>query len=482
MTSDGAVPAAAALPTAARTTSRVPRAARLTPPAPVPPRSDLSSLALVRIARDNTLKTWPARAYEDLVVHRRLFGKNCYLVNDPVAVRHILSEDGAVYERPISVRRIIFPFARGGLVVAEGNERLRHRRTLAPAFTPHQVERLLPRFVEASTAMLGLLGSGGRANLAAILGRVTLDAAGRALFSVPLVDRAERMAQLLHDYFGRAARGTLWDALAQFLLANEIGSWQFGSARGALGRQWAAEVEAIINERRAALPSGEAAADVLGLLLAARDPESGAPLPDAEVRIQVSSMLAAGFDTTARALFWTVYLLSRDRDEQARVRAEIDRFPPGAVKSLADLDKWPSLGRVLLEALRLYPTISVFGRLLRTPDAAPGIEMEAGSLVMISPWVMHRHRRFWDAPNSFVPERFEGPARRHFAHGAYIPFGGGRRACLGGTFALTEATIILAHLLDRFEITLDDDRPVMPVAIVTTTPSVEPYFLLRPRG
>ena len=230
--------------------SRVPRARRLTPPAPVPPRSDLSSLALVRIARDNTLKTWPARAYEDLVVHRRLFGKNCYLVNDPVAVRHILSEDGAVYERPISVRRIIFPFARGGLVVAEGSERLRHRRTLAPAFTPHQVERLLPRFVEASTAMLGLLGNGGRANLAAILGRVTLDAAGRALFSVPLVDRAERMAQLLHDYFGRAARGTLWDALAQFLVANEIGSWQFGSARGALGRQWAAEVETIINERR----------------------------------------------------------------------------------------------------------------------------------------------------------------------------------------------------------------------------------------
>ena len=219
-------------------------------------------------------------------------------------------------------------------MVAEGNERLRHRRTLAPAFTPHQVERLLPRFVEASTAMLGLLGSGGRANLAAILGRVTLDAAGRALFSVPLVDRAERMAQLLHDYFGRAARGTLWDALAQFLLANEIGSWQIGSARGALGRQWAAEVEAIINERRASLASGEAAPDVLGLLLAARDPESGAPLPDAEVRIQVSSMLAAGFDTTARALFWTVYLLSRDRDEQARVRAEIDRFPPAAVKSL----------------------------------------------------------------------------------------------------------------------------------------------------
>ena len=365
------------------------------------------------------------------------------------------------------------------MVVAEGSERLRHRRTLAPAFTPHQVERLLPRFIEASTAMLDLLGSGGRSNLAAILGRVTLDAAGRALFSVPLVDRAERMAGLLHDYFGRAARGTLWDALAQFLVANEIGSWQFGSARGALGRQWAAEVDAIINERRASGQAGEA--DVLGLLLAARDPESGTPLPDAEVRIQVSSMLAAGFDTTARALFWTIYLLSRDRDEQARVREEIDCFPPEEVKSLSDLDRWPSLGRVLLEALRLYPTISVFGRLLRTPDSAPGIELEAGSLVMISPWVMHRHRRFWDEPNAFVPERFAGPSRKHFAHGAYIPFGGGRRACLGGTFGLTEATIILAHLLDRFEIVLDDDRPVMPVAIVTTTPSVEPYFRLTRR-
>ena len=129
VTSDGAFPTAAASPMDARIVSRVPRAGRLTPPAPVPPRTDLSSLALLRAARDNTLKTWPARAYEDLVVHRRLFGKNCYLVNDPVAVRHILSEDGAVYERPISVRRIIFPFARGGLG--------RRRRKRAAASPPH---------------------------------------------------------------------------------------------------------------------------------------------------------------------------------------------------------------------------------------------------------------------------------------------------------------------------------------------------------
>src|SRR5262249_151246 len=127
-----------------------------------------------------------------------------------------------------------------------------------------------------------------------------------------------------------------------------------------------------------------------------------------------------------------------------------------------------------------YPPASVISRVPAHDHALLGMPVRAGSLVMISPWVMHRHARLWEAPLAFDPLRFTGNPQAYLSLPAYLPFGAGPRSCLGAAFALTEASILLAFLLARFEISIADRRPVLPVAILSTVPDREPWFGLRP--
>lgn len=186
-------------------------------------------------------------------------------------------------------------------------------------------------------------------------------------------------------------------------------------------------------------------------------------------------MLAAGFETTAGAMFWTLYLLARDPEEQARVRAEIAADPPSA--SLADVGKrWPRLRRAVLEALRLYPSAPLLFRMALEPDRLLDVDVPVGSIVIIAPWIVHRHRKLWDRPEAFMPDRFERKEREYLAGGAYLPFGAGPRICIGAAFALTEASIMMATLLSQVRLTLDDDRDLEPRSMITTSPSIDPWF------
>jgi cytochrome P450 len=144
------------------------------------------------------------------------------------------------------------------------------------------------------------------------------------------------------------------------------------------------------------------------------------------------------------------------------------------------LGQLPYTRAVLDEVMRLYPPAYVIVRAARQPDKVAGVEMKPGDLAVISPWVLHRHRRWWREPDVFVPERFlpGAPAIDRFA---YLPFGVGPRVCIGAHFALTEATLVLAELLRSFRIELATSRPVLPVAVVTTQPDHAPLFRVQPR-
>lgn len=191
-------------------------------------------------------------------------------------------------------------------------------------------------------------------------------------------------------------------------------------------------------------------------------------------------MLFAGFETTSRLLFWASYLLSLDPIEQSRLRAEVTAFPPAQVRSLDDLQHWPRLRLVLLEALRLYPPVPSMIREAVADDVVLGMPIPAKTQVWISPWVVHRHRKYWDQPTAFLPERFAGVTAPWTSIGAFIPFSGGPRICIGAAFAMAEAQIVLATLISRFEFGLESDRPVLPRATLTVVPDVEPWFRLEP--
>jgi cytochrome P450 len=217
---------------------------------------------------------------------------------------------------------------------------------------------------------------------------------------------------------------------------------------------------------------------VLALEIAARDPETGAAFTPPQLRDQVATMIVAGHETTALTLFWSLYLLANARAEQELLAAEasgIDLAPDVAAEA-----KLPYTRAVVNETLRLYPPVFAIVRMANAADRIGDLEIAAGSVVIVAPWVLHRHTKFWNNAEAFDPARFQAgdpPAHRF----AYLPFGAGPRVCIGAQFALTEASLVLARLAQRFEFALAEDAPVLPLAIVTTQPNRPALFRLRAR-
>ncbi|MGZ3399683.1 MAG: cytochrome P450 [Caulobacteraceae bacterium] len=449
----------------------------LVPPAPIPPKGPLPLWKFVRQLSKSTIGIWGERAYEMSMFGGKRFGMHTLMVNDPEGVRHVAAGDAkGLYHKSITTRRLVRPAAGEGLVLAEGAEWRKQRRVLAPAFTPNNVNLFIPHFKAAAEALLSDLGKTPRHNLALAFQETALDAACRALFSMPIGGRGRRLAKLARAYVKGPGRPMIWDSLAP-----SEGFLSFLTpGRALFRRRWLKEVRGIVAERRAQERDPDRPADLLDLLLQSRDPDSQAEMTDEEIRDQVSTFIGAGFETTARVLFWTLYLLSLDKAEQQRLREEIAAFPPDKVQVLANLQQWPRLRAVLLESMRLYPPAPLYTRVAMAPDVVAGRQVEPGTLVMISPWLLHRHKKLWDRPEAFIPDRFEGKAQDYLTNGSYIPFGAGPRICIGATFSLAEASLVLAMLLQRFEVDLDDDRPITPVSIITTMPDIEPWFRVTP--
>ena len=373
----------------------------------------------------------------------------------------------------VSTRRILAGFGRRGLFLTDGDQWRRQRRMLAPVFTPANVATLLPNFIQAATGLVDRL-DGKQANLSLSFQETALEAVLRALFSLPDSGQFARIATMVRAYFSGPGRPQILDGFAP-----TEDSLAFATRRRRRFYQaWSNAVDEVITTRRHSPPTA-GGRDVLDLLFAARDPESGEMLSDLEIRDQCGTMIVAGYETTARLLFWATYLLVLDRDEQARLRSEVCAYPPDRVAKLDDPNNWPRLRHTLLEALRLYPPVAHLAREALVDDVVAGECIRKGTQVWISPWVLHRHRKFWENPTAFQPERFADRPSPWTATTTFIPFGLGPRICIGASFAMAEAQIMMATLLSHFAIALHDSRPVLPVATVATAPSHEPSFVLE---
>ncbi|WP_066682051.1 cytochrome P450 [Caulobacter sp. CCH9-E1] len=447
----------------------------LIPPAPkVHPRPlGGSLLGELRIAREMGRSLVGAYCEEDfdaLFTPYSFLGQPGLVVSDPASARQVLTSPN--YVRPIKANRSLRPLVGEGLLLAEGATWKRQRKSLAPVFTPAAIGGLLPHFQDAGASLTQALAGRDKANLAEAFHQATLDAVLRALFSRRADAEGAVLASLARRYMEGPAHFNLMDFVSKG--ADDL-TFMDGERRR-LGRQWLDAVDALVASRRAA-PHPEVR-DLLDRLLAAHD-EDGAAVSDQEIRDQCSSMLAAGFETTSRLLFWTALLLAYDPVTQDRLRAEVQAFPAERVAGLDDLKAWPLMRSVLFETLRIYPSAPLIARTAAAPDEIGGHAVVPGCMITISPWLIHRHRKLWDQPTAFLPERFLDQPHPWGVE-AFLPFGAGPRVCIGAGFALAEAQIILAALLARFEIGLASDRPVIPVASITLGPDHEPDFQLTP--
>jgi cytochrome P450 len=232
-----------------------------------------------------------------------------------------------------------------------------------------------------------------------------------------------------------------------------------------------AAVDKVISNRRRILaeqPNG-APDDLLTRLLEASDPASDDRISESEVRSNILTFIAAGHETTANALSWAMFLLSQSPQWCERVAAEADRELAGPIGALAE--RLVETRAVVEEAIRLYPPIAAISRVALDRDDLNGEQVRRGSLVVISPYVLHRHRLLWSRPDAFDPQRFLGKARETMDRFAYLPFGVGPRKCIGSAFSLQEATIVLATLAKHFTFQLKPGHVVWPMLQVTLRPA-----------
>jgi cytochrome P450 len=444
---------------------------------PSPPRAPESMTALARLAamRESAIGTWGQRAYEEDIIQGRFFWRSSFILNTPDAIRHVLVDNYENYQRTPASIRVLRPMLGEGLLIAEGRAWKYQRRTLAPAFTPRAVSTLVPHMIAVTDETIAKLQavSGAAVDLREAMQRMTLEIAGRTMFSFGMDRHGATLRDFVVEYGERLARPHLLD------LALPLG-WpspqDFSRAR--FRKRWTRFVGMLMAERRAAGKNeGAPARDLFDLMDAARDPETGEAFTDHQLGDQVATMILAGHETTATALFWSLYLLALDPLTQEQLAAEVRE---ATANGALDLERLKFTRAVVDETMRLYPPAFLIARAAAAPDTVAGIAIRKNDVVLIAPWLLHRHEKLWRDPNAFVPQRFMAPAPPPDRF-AYLPFGVGARVCVGAHFALVEATLALAKIIGAFRVTLLDKEPVMPIGVVTTQPDRSPMFRIAAR-
>ncbi len=449
---------------------------RLVPPAPPRAPDNLSAFSRLRRMSENPIATWSQRAYEEDVVSGRFFGRSSFVLNTPDAIKHVLIDNYENYTRTPSGMRVLRPMVGQGVLTAEGRAWKYQRRTLAPAFTPRAVSTLVPHMVAATDETVASLvkDSTRPVDLREAMQRMTLEIAGRTMFSFGMERHGPTLRDFVTAYGARLARPSFLDLILPLWIPTPL-----DFARSRFRKPWTRFVAMLIAERRAAGKAADAPPrDLFDLMDAARDPETGEGFSDEQLGDEVATMILAGHETTATALFWSLYLLALDPAAQEQVAAEARSV---GIAGTPDIERLKFTRAVLDETMRLYPSIFVVARAARGADTIAGMAVKPNDAILISPWLLHRHEKLWHDPNAFIPERFlpPSPPPDRFA---YLPFGAGPRVCIGAHFALVEAAIALAKLVGTFRIDLADRAPVIPVGVVTTQADRSPLFVIKPRS
>jgi len=431
------------------------------------------ALSRIRRVRQDPLAflTGMANEYGDLFRIPLPRGGQVLVVSRPELAAHVLIGNQANYVKARTYRPMT-ELLGNGLLTNEGEHWVRQRRLVQPMFSRRHVDEFGPAMVEATTRMLDVWAkqpAGSTVDVAAEMNALTLDVVGRALFSSDLTGAAAAVAPALAtalESFERVVRSPL------FLLVQNYERWPTPNRLRARGAERVLRdvVEGMITDRRAG-PEHDGQQDLLDMLLAARD-EDGHPMDEQQVRDELMTFMLAGHETTSNALSWTLMLLSQHPEARERLEAEVDHVLSGRPATADDASKLEWTSAVIDESMRLYPPAWMFEREALGADELDGVEVPPGSVVATPPYLIHRNREYWPNPEGFQPDRFLPGAANGRHRLAYLPFGAGRRICVGSGFAKLEATLLLASIVQRYRLDL----------LPGYRPELNPTVTLRPAG
>jgi cytochrome P450 len=416
---------------------------------------------LVRFVR-NPLATVPRASYEEGIV---VGGAGLWLT-DPALIETVLLHEAERFAKAPLEKQVLGRTLGDGLLTSQGTTWRWQRRTAAPLFRPAELTGLVPVMSRAAEAQLErwrACPAGMRQPVDRAMTETTFHVISESMFAGSA--DAEAAAIL------RAAEQVLvsvsWD-IAAAMLRFPAWLWYPGKySRRRAGVALRAAVAAILARRQAAGLEGD---DLLVRLARARDPETGAPMSERQLIDNLLTFLAAGHETTAKALTWALYLVARAPEWQQRVRREVQAVAGDTAIDAGHLEHLVVTRAVIEETMRLYPPAPIMARQATSAGALGGVAVPEGALVMIPIYALHRHRRLWEDPDRFDPERFFPERRSRIARTQFMPFGFGQRTCIGASFAMMEGVAILATLVRGAEFQWDGRHLPEPLSRITPRP------------
>jgi cytochrome P450 len=406
-----------------------------------PPTEPLPPFRLLRTAVRNPIEIWPEAVYREAFYLRRFAGRDILFVSDPDIIREVLVDRADAFVKAETMRRSLEPALGKGLLTAEGEQWRWQRRAASPTFRHERLLAFAPEMIAAAerTRDRWIAARGSEVDVAREMMLTTYDVIARTMLSGGGVDeeKVERAVSHYLDPLGwviamSLARLPRWLPYPGRLRSDRARAFLRG------------EIVRMIAARRAA-PSERR--DLVALLLEARDTETGAAMSDVELADNILTFITAGHETTALALTWTFYLLDRRPETARQLRAEVEDVTGGGELKGEHVADLTFTRQVLQEAMRLYPPAAVVVREATRDLTIGGQALAAGAQIYVPIYAVHRHVRLWREPDSFDPERFTPDAVKARHRYAYLPFGAGPRICIGMSFAMIEAALILATLL-----------------------------------
>jgi cytochrome P450 len=435
---------------------------------PKAPAKPLSFFAALRAMKDNPLTTIPVTAYEQPIWEAKgIFGKQL-IVSDPAGIKRVLLDNVANYPKTALDVRILSTAFGDGLLTSEGDKWRAHRRVMSPSFDYRSIASYAPVITDAAQSRLeawDAKGENAEIDIAREMVTLTLEVISRTIFS------ADSDALRSHlDETIRKASAEL--SFGPQHIAPLIGPFLLNRKLARVRANFEALDTVMQNLIRGRSKHADAAPeDLLDRLTQATDLETGFRMTYEEVRDEVIIIFLAGHDTSALAATYVWYLLSLHPQEEAKLHAELDAVLGGRAPTYGDLEQLSYTRMVIDEAMRLYPPAPILtGRAAHESDRICGRPIAKGTQIVILPWVLHRHRTLWEDPDRFDPERFSPERSTPRQRFAYLPFGGGPRICIGARLALTEVSLLVATMAQRYRLRLVPRQNIVHLHRITLRP------------
>ena len=444
------------------------------PPRPKP-LSPIKALIRVALSGDgNLLGLVPEEAYRKPAGYLGYSRRSILIVNDPDLTREIMTDPTDIYPKNDLMVGALEPLVGDSIFVSSGDRWRRQRRMIDPAFSHMRIGRAFASMSAAVDAYEQRLRetalTGAPFSLDLAMSHLTADIITRTVFSTSLESDT---AKEVFDSFSAFERSVAHVELKRLIVDPPFKKIPQHDHVLDACKRIRHHLGALVDRHLGQETNSMACPfdDIASAVIAAKDETSGKGFSREELIDQLGVFFLAGHETTASALTWVFYILATRPEVMATVREEVERVAGDAPLTFEDTKRLVYVRNVFKETLRLYPPITFIPRVAAEPVRIGSFRVKKGAMIMIAPWVIHRHLDYWEDPDVFDPGRFSSEREKTIRQGTYLPFGFGPRVCVGAGFAGVESALIIAHLARCFDFAVEDAGHVRPVARLTTRPA-----------